>query len=127
MHSLDVAPSQPDRKLLVKSAPSLRLDHSCLRVGPSNAAVADYNDYVWVFGENYSTEIDITASCVVHFESPGVESLRYGPFPALRLIGPAIHFGSRCREMLACYDCQKHQRLVCRERKCYDAVVIESV
>jgi hypothetical protein len=127
MHSLDVASSLPDRELLVKSAPYLRLDHSCLRAGPENAAVADYNNYVWVFGDHYSTGIDITRPCLVRFEGPGEESLRYGPFPAVHIVGPSIFSGLRNTEILARYDCNKHQWLVYQEGKYFDAVVLESV
>ena len=127
MHTLKVVSAHSDQALLVKSALYLRLERSSLRAGPTDAPIAEYNDYVWVFGQNYSTEIDITTTCVIRFEGAGAASPRYGPFPAVRLVGPAISFGPRFEGTLARYDREKHQWLACREGKYYEAVVIESV
>ena len=127
MHVLDIASWQPEQAVSVASATYLRLDRCGLRAGQANTAIANYNDYVWVFGKNYCTQIEISKPCVVHLESPGEESPPYGPFPEVHLVGPSITFGPRFQERLACYDCQMHQWLACREGKYYDAVVIESV
>jgi hypothetical protein len=127
MHSLYVAIPARERGPLVKSAPYVRLIGASLQAGPANVAVANFNDYVWISGENYSTEIDITTPCAIRFEAPRIETVRYGPFPGVCLVGLSIYFGPRYGEVLGCYDREKHQWLVCRERKHFDTVVIESV
>jgi hypothetical protein len=126
MYSLDIASVHRDRPLPVKSAPYLRLDRSALRAGPADTRVADYNDYVWLFDGKYSTEIDITRPCLIHFESAGEKSPSYGPFSEIHIDGPSIFFGPRFEEVLARYDREKHQWLACGEGRYYEAVVIDS-
>jgi len=126
MYTLDIASAHPGRTLSVKSAPYLRLDRSTLRAGPADTAVANFNDYVWLFDHNYTSEIDITRPCLIRFVSPGQESPSYGPFPEIHIDGPAIFLGPRFEEVLARYDGEKHQWLACAEGKYYEAVVIDS-
>jgi hypothetical protein len=128
MHTLDVvAPGHSGRAFQLKSAPYLRLDGNNLRGNAAHLPAAVFNGYVWVFGQHYSTEFDISTPCLIRFEGTGTAPSQYGPFPALHLDGPSLFFGPRFEEPLARYDQEKHQWLDCRQGTLHDAVVIEAV
>jgi hypothetical protein len=128
MHTLDaVAPVYSGRALGVTSAPYLRLDRNNLRANAVPQPVAVFNDFVWVFGQHYSTEIDIPTPCIVRFEGSENTSQRYGPFSALHIDGPSIFVGPRFDLVRFAYDLQRHQWRDCLKGGYHDVVVIEPV
>lgn len=128
MHTLNVvAPVYSGCELGVKSAPYLRLDRNNLRGNATQIPAAVLNDYVWVFGQHYSTELIITMPCLIRLEESGNVSRHYGPFSEIHLVGPSILFGPRFEEVLLRYDREKHQWQDCREGNYYDTVLIETV